>query len=65
MKGKRIALALVVILLAFSVGYMTFKAAELFKFYLTNSGADCTEHVKGGTCAGSRDAAFQQTVPRR
>ncbi|MCO6511184.1 MAG: hypothetical protein J5I65_10380 [Aridibacter famidurans] len=65
MKGKRIALALVVILLAFSVGFVTFKAAEIFKYYLINSGADCTEHVKGGSCGGSRDAAFQQTVPRR
>ncbi|HUF03478.1 MAG TPA: hypothetical protein VMM38_04810 [Aridibacter sp.] len=61
MKGKRIALALVVVLLAFSAGYMTFKAAELFKFYLTNSDADCIQQVKGGSC----DAAFQQSLPRR
>lgn len=57
MNTKKTVLALVVVALAFSIGFATFKAAELFKSFLISSKADCSRRYDRN-CANSTEAAY-------
>jgi hypothetical protein len=58
MNTKKTVLALIVLALAFSIGFVTFKAAELFKSFLISSKADCSRSYDARNCSNSREVPY-------
>lgn len=65
MKQRKIVLGLIVISLAFAIGFLTFKAAEIFKTVLVGTGSDCTQQYKGRSCPESREERYSSALPTR
>ena len=64
MISRKTALAMIVISLTFSIGFVTFKAAELVKS-LVMSKANCSHHNTGASCDAQRDGVSGLEIPLR
>ena len=63
MISKNRVLSLVVISVAFALGYITFQAVNILNSWLIETKADCREHREAGNCPESRDGSFSLDVP--
>lgn len=64
MFSRKTALALIVLTLTFSIGFVTFKAAEIFK-NLVLSSSDCSQHQSGAPCRPPREGVSGREIPLR
>lgn len=58
MNTKKISLALIVLAMAFSIGFVTYKAAEIFKNLLLGSKTDCSQRYEPARCASSSEPMY-------
>ena len=65
MNLKRILLSLIVVVLAFSVGLVTYKAAELFKSFLISSTSDCAQRSDSRSCSNNGQGLYGPEAPLR
>ena len=63
MISRKTALAMIVISLTFSIGFVTFKAAELIKGLVTST-ANCSQH-SSASCGAQRDGVSGREIPLR
>ena len=64
MNSKKIALALIVVLIAFSGGFVTYKTAEIFRNFITGTD-NCSQQYDARNCPGSRETHFSNKIPSR
>jgi len=64
MNTKRLVLGLIVVMLAFSVGFVTFKAAELFKSFVLGSDTDCSQSYNRRNCSQA-ERQYRNDIPLR
>ncbi|REJ79470.1 MAG: hypothetical protein DWQ47_01660 [Acidobacteria bacterium] len=65
MNYKKITLALVVITLAFSMGFVTYKGAEFLKNFVLGTGSDCSQKVDPRNCARQQENSLRRDLNRR
>lgn len=58
MTTKKMSLALIVLAIAFSMGFVTYKAAELVKNLLVGSKSDCSQRYEPAKCANSDEPLY-------
>jgi len=58
MNTKKISLALIVLAMAFSIGFVTYKAAELVKNLLIGSKTDCSQQYEPSRCASTNEPLY-------
>ncbi len=64
MNFKRLVLAAIVIALTFSVGYVTFKTAQIFKNFVLGESNDCSQRYDPRRCSNS-DNPYRNNNPLR
>lgn len=64
MNTRRLVLGLIVVTLAFSVGFVTFKAAELFKNFVLGAASDCSQSYDRRNCSQA-EREYRNDIPLR
>lgn len=58
MNSKKISLALIVLALTFSIGFVTYKTAEIIKNLILGSNTDCSERYDPSRCARQNEPMY-------
>lgn len=62
---KKFVLAMIVIMIAFSIGFLTFKGAEIVRSFVLGSESECTSDYDGASCSEPQDTAYPHDLPSK
>lgn len=63
MKSKKTALSIIVIVLAFCIGYVTYQVAGFVGGVLLGSSTDCRQQKEVRNCSEQKEKPFADEVP--